>query len=57
MLSLGSNQSVVKKIAKLEKLGATRKRSNAGLKSGGRMVAGRASVIPTALAQGLEEED
>ena len=56
-LLTGSNQSVVKKIAKLEKLGATRKRSNAGLKSGGRMVAGRASVIPTALAQGLEEED
>ncbi|MBQ6015612.1 MAG: DNA recombination protein RmuC [Bacteroidales bacterium] len=52
-----SNQSVVKKIAKLEKLGATRKRSNAGLKSGGRMIGGRSSVIPSELAANLDEED
>ena len=52
-----SNQSVVKKIAKLEKLGATRKRSNAGLKSGGRMIGGRSSIIPSELAANLDEED
>ena len=52
-----SNQSVVKKIAKLEKLGATRKRSNAGLKSGGRMIGGRSSIIPSELASNLDEED
>ncbi len=52
-----SNQSVVKKIAKLEKLGATRKRSNAGLKSGGRMIGGRGSVIPSELAANLDDED
>ena len=52
-----SNQSVVKKIAKLEKLGATRKRSNAATKSGGRMVGGRSSVIPTQLAQNLDEDN
>lgn len=52
-----SNQSVVKKIAKLEKLGATRKRSNAGLKSGGRMIGGRGSVIPSELASNLDDED
>ena len=56
-LLTGSSQSVVKKIAKLEKLGATRKRSNASLKSGGRMIGGRASVIPTALAENLQDED
>ena len=52
-----SNQSVVKKIAKLEKLGATRKRSNTATKSGGRMVGGRSSVIPTQLAQNLDEDN
>ena len=52
-----SNQSVVKKIAKLEKLGSTRKRSNAATKSGGRMVGGRSSVIPTQLAQNLDEDN
>lgn len=55
-LLTGSNQSVVKKIAKLEKLGATRKRSNAALKSGGRMVGGRVSVIPGELSSNIEEE-
>jgi len=52
-----SSQSVVKKVAKLEKLGATRKRSNAALKTGGRMIGGRESVIPGALAASLEEEN
>ena len=50
----GSSQSVVKKISKLEKLGATRKRSNAGIKSSGRLIGGKASVIPSQLAP---EED
>jgi DNA recombination protein RmuC len=52
-----SSQSVVKKVAKLEKLGATRKRSNAALKAGGRMIGGRESVIPTMLAPEQESED
>ena len=51
-----SNQSVIRKISKLEKLGATRKRSNASLKTGGRLISGKASVIPSQLADGLEEE-
>ena len=50
-----SSQSVIRKIGKLEKLGATKKRSNAGIKAGGRMVGGRESVIPKALADGLDE--
>ena len=53
----GSSQSVVKKVAKLEKLGATRKRSSAALKTGGRMIGGRESVIPTMLAPEQESED
>ena len=53
----GSSQSVVKKVAKLEKLGATRKRSSAALKTGGRMIGGSESVIPGALAGSLEEEN
>ena len=52
-----SSQSDVKKVAKLEKLGATRKRSNAALKTGGRMIGGRESVIPTMLAPEQESED
>lgn len=52
-----SSQSVVKKVAKLERLGATRKRSNAALKTGGRMIGGRESVIPTMLAPEQESED
>ena len=52
-----SSKSVVKKVAKLEKLGATRKRSNAALKTGGRMIGGRESVIPTMLAPEQESED
>jgi len=53
----GSSQSVVKKIAKLEKLGATRKRSNASIKSSGRLVGGKESVIPSALAPDAEDEE
>jgi len=51
-----SNQSVVKKIGKLEKLGATRKRSNAAIKGTGRMIGGRESVIPAALSDGLDDD-
>ena len=52
-----SSQSVVKKIGKLERLGATRKRSNAAVKGTGRMVGGRESVIPAALASGLDDDN
>lgn len=44
-----SNQSVVKKIGKLEKLGLAPKRSNAKIKTGARL-AGPESVIPRELA-------
>ena len=44
-----SNQSVVKKIGKLEKLGLAPKRSNAKIKTGARL-AGPGSVIPRELA-------
>ena len=44
-----SNQSVVKKIGKLEKLGLAPKRSNAKIKTGARL-AGPESVIPQELA-------
>lgn len=50
-----SSQSVIKKIGKLEKLGATRKRSNAAIKSSGRLVGGKASVIPSQLDPGEDE--
>ena len=53
----GSGQSVVKKIGKLEKLGATRKRSKAALKSGGRTIGARGSVIPSKLVEGLDGDD
>lgn len=49
-----SNQSVIKKIDKLEKLGLSPKRSNARLKPGTRMVRGAESVIPMDLSEGLE---
>ena len=52
-----SNQSVIKKISKLEKLGATRKRSNASLKTGGRLIGGKQSIIPGQLSDGLDEEE
>lgn len=52
-----SNQSVVKKIAKLEKLRVAPKRSRAAVKAGGRKAVGTAeSVIPTILAQDMPDE-
>ena len=51
-----SNQSVIKKISKLEKLRVTPKRSKAGVKSSGRMVGGRESIIPAVLAQENPDE-
>ena len=41
-----SNQSVIKKISKLEKLGINPKRSQGKIKTSGRMIRGRESVIP-----------
>lgn len=52
-----SNQSVVKKILKLEKLGATRKHTNASLKSSGRMIGGRESIVPGELSVSPDEEE
>lgn len=51
-----SNQSVIKKIDKLERLGLAPKRSNAKIKAGGRVVAGQESIIPADLADGLDSE-
>lgn len=58
-----SNQSVVKKIAKLEKLRVAPKRSRAAVKAGGRKAVGGASlpggaesVIPAVLAQDMPDE-
>lgn len=50
-----SNQSVVRKIDKLEKLGASPRKSGAKIKPGARMVMGRESVIPAELADELKE--
>ena len=52
-----SNQSVIKKIDKLERLGLSPKRSNAKLKPGTRMVRGAESVIPMDLSEGLESDE
>lgn len=43
---LDSNQSVIKKIGKLEKLGIGPKRSNAKIKTGSRMMTVQESIIP-----------
>ena len=52
-----SNQSVVKKIAKLEKLRVAPKRSRAAVKAGGRKAVGSSeSVIPAVLAQDMPDE-
>lgn len=48
-----SNQSVIRKIDKLEHLKITPKRSNAKIKAGTRMVAGQESIIPNELARDL----
>lgn len=52
-----SNQSVVRKIDKLERLGLAPKRSAAKLKPGARMVQGKESIIPKELSDGLDAED
>ena len=54
---IDSNQSVVKKIDKLERLGLAPKRSGAKLKPGARMVLGKESIIPKELSDGLEAEE
>lgn len=54
---VGSSQSVIKKIDKLEKLKVAPKRSTARIKAGGRMVAGTESVIPKELAEGLADDE
>lgn len=54
---MDSNQSVIRKIDKLERLGIAPKRSNAKIKAGGRMVAGQESIIPAAFAEGLDGEE
>ncbi|MCR5561656.1 MAG: DNA recombination protein RmuC [Bacteroidales bacterium] len=53
-----SNQSVVKKIAKLEKLRVGPKRSRAAVKAGGRkgVSAASESIIPAVLAQDMPDE-
>jgi len=54
---MDSNQSVIRKIDKLEHLKIAPKRSNAKLKAGGRMVAGQESIIPGELAEGLDVQE
>lgn len=54
---MDSNQSVIRKIDKLEHLKIAPKRSNAKLKAGGRMVAGQESIIPGELAEGLDLQE
>ena len=50
-----SNQSVIKKIEKLERLGASPKKSGGKLKPGARMVMGKESIIPSELTPAPEE--
>lgn len=52
-----SNQSVVRKIDKLERLKLAPKRSNARIKAGARMVGGQESIIPVKLADGLDKDE
>jgi len=52
-----SNQSVIKKIDKLEKLGLAPKRSKAKLKPGARIIGGHESIIPTELSENLDSEE
>ena len=51
-----SNQSVIKKISKLEKIGIGPKRSNAKIKTGSRMVSGQESIIPLEFTDNNETE-
>lgn len=53
---IDSNQSVMRKIDKLERLKIAPKRSGSRIKAGGRMVGGVESVIPKELAEGLEDD-
>lgn len=52
-----SNQSVIKKIDKLEKLGLAPKRSKAKIKPGARIIGGHESIIPTELSENLDSEE
>ena len=52
-----SNQSVIRKIDKLERMRIAPKRSNAKIKAGARTVAGQESIIPSELASGLEDTE
>ena len=54
---LESNQSVIKKIDKLEHLKLAPKRSNARIKAGARIVGGQESIIPQELADGLDQDE
>ena len=51
-----SNQSVVKKIGKLERLGLSPKRSAARIKTGTRMAPGKESVIPAEFTDNTNED-
>ena len=51
-----SNQSVIKKIDKLERLKLSPKRSNARIKAGARMVAGQESIIPKELSDNIQDQ-
>lgn len=53
---MDSNQSVIRKIDKLERMKISPKRSKAKIKAGARIVAGQESIIPSELAEGLEQE-
>ena len=52
-----SNQSVIRKIDKLERMRIAPKRSNARIRAGARTVAGQESIIPSELASGLEDTE
>ena len=52
---MDSNQSVIRKIDKLENMKISPKRSNAKIKADTRIVGGRESVIPRELSEGLSE--
>lgn len=54
---MDSNQSVIRKIDKLEHLRVNPKRSNARIKTGGRIVGGQESVIPSELSAGLDSTE
>ena len=51
-----SNQSVIKKIEKLEKIGVGTRKSNARIKAGGRMTMEKESIIPKSLLNDSEQE-